>query len=69
MSDDNVVNMDAYRLADLIVKNWMDAYSDNGAIWRRSQDALDLVKRQVSPELWDRAMVIARRRCGDGEIY
>lgn len=69
MSEDNVVDMDAYRLADLIAKNWMDAYSDNGAIWQRSQDALDLVKRQVSPEMWDRALVIARRRFGDGEIY
>jgi len=62
--DDNVTSMSAYRIADLIVQHWSDAYSDNGAIWERSRKALDLVHKSVSDELWEEALVIAHHRWG-----
>lgn len=62
--NDNVVSMDAYRIAELILEHWSDAYSDNGAVWQRSKKALDLVHENVSDELWDEALVIAHHRWG-----
>lgn len=66
MVDDNVTDMDAYKIADLIVEHWLDSYSDNGAIWERSRKALDIVQRNVPEDLWDKAVVIAQNRWGQG---
>jgi hypothetical protein len=62
--NDNVTSLDAYRIADLIVEHWSDAYSDNGALWERSRKSLEVVRNNVSAELWDEALVIAHHRWG-----
>ncbi len=61
MDDNNVKDMNAYRLAHMIIDNWLDSYSDSGAIWERSQKRLDAVRAIVPVEMWDEALVIARK--------
>jgi len=56
------VEMEAFRLAKIILREWEDAYSDNGDIWQRSHDALEQAKKANSPELMDQAYRIARER-------
>lgn len=58
------VEMEAFRLAKIILREWEDSYSDNGAIWERSHDALVQAKKANPPELMDRAYQIARERWG-----
>jgi hypothetical protein len=41
---------DVERLAQLIFAEWMDAQSDNGAIWQKSWEALQLGKQDSSEE-------------------
>ena len=48
--DDNVTDLDAYKIAGLIVEHWLDSYSDNGDIWARSKTALEVVRNRVSKE-------------------
>jgi hypothetical protein len=43
---------------------WLDAYSDNGAIYERSKKACDVVRKNVSEEEWERALVLATRMMG-----
>jgi hypothetical protein len=62
--DDNVTSLDAYKIAELILEHWSDAYSDNGALWARSKKTLDVVHNSVRPELWEEALVIAHHRWG-----
>jgi hypothetical protein len=62
--DDNVTSLDAYKLANLIVQNHLDKFSDNGAIYRASRDELQALKETVSEGVWAEAVVIAHRRWG-----
>jgi hypothetical protein len=62
--NDNVISLDAYKIAELIVDNWLDAHSDSGAIYERSKKTLEVIHGSVSPELWAEAVVIAQRRWG-----
>jgi hypothetical protein len=62
--DDNVTSLDAYKIAELIAANWLDAHSDSGAIYERSKKALEVLHNTVSEELWAEAVVIAHRRWG-----
>ena len=64
--DDNVTDLDAYKIAGLIVEHWLDSYSDNGDIWARSKTALEVVRNSVSTEMWDEAVRIAQNRWGQG---
>jgi hypothetical protein len=64
--DDNVTDLDAYKIAGLIVEHWLDSYSDNGDIWARSKTALEVVRNSVSAEMWDKAVRIAQNRWGQG---
>ena len=38
------------RLSELIFAEWMDAQSDNGAIWQKSWEALQLAKQEAGEE-------------------
>jgi hypothetical protein len=60
------VEMEAFRLAKIIMREWEDSYSDSGAIWERSYDALQQAKKANSPELMEQAYQIARERWGSG---
>jgi hypothetical protein len=61
---DNVTSLDAYKIAELITQHWLDQYSDNGALWERSRRTLEVLQNSVTPELWEKAVVIAQRRWG-----
>ncbi len=62
--EDNVTSMDAYKIAELIAANWLDAHSDSGAIYERSKKALEVLHNSVAPEVWAEAVTIAQRRWG-----
>lgn len=44
------VDLDVYRVSKAFQKMWEDAYSDNGAIWAKSQMELDDLRTQLSEE-------------------
>lgn len=46
-------------MATLIIRTWHDSYSDNGAIWRKSQDELDRAKANASDEVYRQALNLA----------
>lgn len=56
------IDMEAFRIAKIIIREWEDSYSDSGAIWERSYDALRQAKKANPPELLERAYEIARER-------
>jgi len=62
MDRDNVTSLAAHKLADLIVAEWISAYSDNGAIWASAEAQLRKAKEQEAQEIIDEAVEIARKR-------
>jgi len=62
MFEDNVTDIRAARLADLIMAEWLDSQSDSGVIWKRSFEALEVAKAENSDELFEQAFVIATAR-------
>ena len=62
MNRDNVTSIQAHKLADLMMQEWVSAYSDNGTIWQRDYEALDIAKSEASDEIIQEAFQIARAR-------
>lgn len=56
------VSIEAYQVAKLIMREWSDSYSDNGAIWQRSRDALLFATKNCDPEVISEAYRIAREK-------
>lgn len=53
---------EAERLADLIMQEWISAYSDNGAIWQKAFDELQAAKQREAQAVIDEALQIAYDR-------
>jgi hypothetical protein len=53
---------EAEKLADLIIQEWISAYSDNGAIWATAADELRKAKEAEAQQVIDEALQIARDR-------
>lgn len=53
---------EAEKLADLVIQEWISAYSDNGAIWQKAFDELKAAKEREAQEVIDEAMKIAYDR-------
>lgn len=53
---------EAEKLADLVIQEWISAYSDNGAIWTKAAEQLRKAKEAEAQELIDEALQIARDR-------
>ena len=53
---------EAERLADLVMQEWLSAYSDNGAIWQKAFDELKAAKQREAQETIDEALQIAYDR-------
>jgi hypothetical protein len=49
-------------LADLIIAEWISAYSDNGAIWSSADNELRKAKEIAGDEIVDEAVGLARAR-------
>ena len=45
MDRDNVTSLAAHKLADLMMQEWISAYSDNGGIWQKAYDDLQRAKQ------------------------
>jgi uncharacterized Zn finger protein len=60
--DDNVTDIRAQRLADLIMAEWLDSQSDSGAVWERSWLALKVAKSENPEAVFAEAMQIANAR-------
>ena len=53
---------EAEKLADLMVEEWIAAYSDNGAIWQTAYEQLKAAKLREAQAVIDEALEIARAR-------
>ena len=53
---------EAEKLADLIIQEWISAYSDNGAIWATAAERLRKAKEVEAQQVIDEALKIARHR-------
>ena len=62
MDRDNVTSIEAHKLADKIMAEWISAYSDNGAIWQTAYDELQAAKKREAEDIWDEAVEIAQAR-------
>jgi hypothetical protein len=62
MLEDNVTDIRAQRLADLIMAEWLDSQSDSGAIWLKSWAALKIAKEENPQAVFDEAIQIANAR-------
>jgi hypothetical protein len=60
MNDDNVTSMGTHKLAELILTEWLDSMSDNGAVWRKSHRAVRDAKAKVSVAVFEEAFEIAQ---------
>ena len=64
MNEDNVVSLNAYRLANEILELWSASMSDNGAIYERKRAELTPIKEATPEDVWAQAVTIAQRRWG-----
>ena len=62
MDRDNVTTLEAHKIADLMMQEWLSAYSDAGYLWQRDYDALKIAKQDVSQEVIDEAYQLANAR-------
>ena len=53
---------EAEKLADLVIQEWISAYSDNGAIWKKAFDELQAAKQREAQAVIDEALQIAYDR-------
>jgi hypothetical protein len=53
---------EAEKLADLIIEEWISAYSDNGAIWQKAYDRFQAAKQREAQAVIDEALQIAYDR-------
>lgn len=53
---------EAEKLADLIMQEWLAAYSDNGAIWQKAFDELKAAKQREAQAVIDEGLAIAYDR-------
>lgn len=62
MDRDNVTHIEAHKLADLIIAEWISAYSDNGSIWSSADNELRKAKEVAGQAIIDEAVELARAR-------
>lgn len=62
MDRDNVTSIEAHKLADLMMQEWLSAYSDAAYLWQRDYDALQIAKQDVTQEVVDEAYQLANAR-------
>ena len=62
MDRDNVISIEAHKLADLIIAEWISAYSDNGSIWSSADRELQKAKEVAGQAIVDEAVELARAR-------
>ena len=62
MDRDNVTSIQAHKLADLIIAEWISAYSDNGSIWSSADNELRKAKEVAGQAIIDEAVELARAR-------
>jgi len=62
MDRDNVTSIQAHKLADLIIAEWISAYSDNGSIWSSADNELQKAKEVAGQAIVDEAVELAHAR-------
>jgi len=62
MDRDNVISIEAHKLADLMIQEWVSCYSDNGALWERDYNALQVIKSEAGDEIVEEAYQLAKAR-------
>ena len=62
MDRDNVTNIEAHKLADLIMQEWIASFSDNGSIWDSAVERTRKAKAQQTEAIIEEAIKIAQAR-------
>jgi hypothetical protein len=62
MNRDNVTNIEAHRLADVIMQEWIASFSDNGQIWESAVERTRKAKAKETEEIIEEAIAIAQAR-------
>jgi hypothetical protein len=62
MDRDNVTSLAAHKIADLMIQEWVSAYSDNGSIWERDYNALQVLKQEAGEDVVAEAYQLAKAR-------
>jgi hypothetical protein len=62
MDCDNITSLAAHKIADLMIQEWISAYSDNGAIWERDYNALQVLKQEAGEDVVAEAYELAKAR-------
>lgn len=62
MDRDNVTSIEAHKIADLMMQEWLSSYSDSGWVWEKDYNALQVAKNAVSEEIVAEAYEIAKAR-------
>lgn len=62
MDRDNVTSIEAHKIADLMMQEWLSSYSDSGWVWKKDYNALQVAKNAVSEEIVAEAYEIAKAR-------
>jgi len=62
MDRDNITSLAAHKIADLMIQEWISAYSDNSAIWDSDYEALRIAKQGVTDEVVREAYELANAR-------
>jgi hypothetical protein len=62
MDRDNITSMAAHKIADLMIQEWISAYSDNAAIWDRDYNALQVLKQEAGEDVVAEAYQLAKAR-------
>jgi hypothetical protein len=62
MDRDNVTSIEAHKLADLMMQEWVSSYSDSGALWERDYNALQVIKSEAGDEIVEEAYQLAKAR-------
>lgn len=57
---DNVTDIEAQRLARLLMEQWLDAYSDNGSLWLQSKNRYEAAAEGVSEDVQKQAWALAQ---------
>jgi hypothetical protein len=56
------VDIDVYRVSKAFIRMWEDSFSDNGAIWAQSQQALEELRTTLPEEVVREGFKLASKR-------
>lgn len=62
MTDAEVTALEAHKLSNLIIEEWLASFSDSGFVWDKARAEVIKETKKLSPEVIVEAQAIARKR-------